>query len=520
MRAPGPIKRLLVRWMPSRSIGIMVEDRRIAICILTAGANGPHPVVHEVHDCGDEEPKDVLTRLLEPWLAPKRSKVPALAPWVQVGIPNAHVFQAIVPITQANRNGNAQAYFLEAVQATNVRAEDRIIELIRLDLNKQAIACVASTPTGRVSTAVQMLSDAGLRVGLAEPAAAALFRAGSFHARAPRGSKLCVRFFLGEQQAVGVVGAGACPLFWHEFALEPGQETASILAAYTTLWMLGRNGRITLPIDTVVVHGRPDLRLTQEPQEFQRRTGARLMRCDAPGCGPEAAAMGLAMADPLSDEPRLDLARELEPAPTIRDVFPWKELTLHGALLGGVSLVLLTLAADAGTRLRMAQADMATIPWVKGMDQAKLDGEKKALEERIKAVTAFRGSRVAWSVPLRTIAASAPANTVITALSGDAEIQATGGTGTGKAKKQLVVSFETPMAEDGSLPRELDGFLAALREEASIKRHFPLITVTGLRADPVRKGQAPTASYSVICLPKADKAPAPAARPAAGKSKG
>jgi hypothetical protein len=119
----------------------------------------------------------------------------------------------------------------------------------------------------------------------------------------------------------------------------------------------------------------------------------------------------------------------------------------------------------------------------------------------------FRSTRVAWSVPLRTIAAAAPANTVITSLSGDAEVEGGARSGPGKSKKQLVISFETPMAGDGSLPREIDGFLASLRGDPSLKRHFPLIEVTALRANPVRQGIPPSASYSVVCLPRVEKAP-------------
>ncbi len=78
------------------------------------------------------------------------------------------------------------------------------------------------------------------------------------------------------------------------------------------------------------------------------------------------------------------------------------------------------------------------------------------------------------------------------------------------------------MAEDGSLPREIDGFLASLRGDPSLKRHFPLIEVTGLRANPVRTGVPPSASYSVVCLPagredrrprKAPDRPSPSNRP-------
>ena len=56
------------------------------------------------------------------------------------------MFQAVVPITHANRNAPPQIYFLEAVQATNIRAEERIIELLKLELNKQPLACVAASP--------------------------------------------------------------------------------------------------------------------------------------------------------------------------------------------------------------------------------------------------------------------------------------------------------------------------------------------------------------------------------------
>jgi hypothetical protein len=60
------------------------------------------------------------------------------------------------------------------------------------------------------------------------------------------------------------------------------------------------------------------------------------------------------------------------------------------------------------------------------------------------------------------------------------------------------------MAGDGALPHEIDGFLASLRGESSIKQHFPLIEVSGLRANPVKPGGTPSASYSIVGLPKAE----------------
>jgi hypothetical protein len=506
------MKGILFRCISRRSIGLVTDGRRIAICVMQHSPLGRRTITHEVHECGEAPLVDVVRRLLQPWIPLKRGKRTVAGPWVLLGIPDTQAFQAVVPITQANRHATAPAYFLEAVQATNLRAEDRIIDLVRLDVDKHPLACVAAAPSGAIHNLVDVVTGLGARVGLIQPAPAALFRAGRVHAKAPRGSKLCVRFFLGSHQAIGVLGVGEQPLCWHGFQLSQGQESAALLAAYSTLWMQRRNSRIAAPIDTVIVHGRPELAVGQDSEAFRQRTGARLIRCAEPGYGILSAALGLALSDPLSDEPRHDLARDIKPPPLIRDVFPWAELAIHGALLGCVSLFLAASSSEVNVRKTAVDAELAAFPWANGMDQAKLDGEKKLLEERIKAIAAFRGTRVNWSVPLRTIAASVPGSTVVTALSGDAEVEAGSRTGSVKSKKQLVVGFETPMAEDGSLPHEIDGFLASLRGEASIKRHFPLIEVSGLRANPVRRGGTPSASYSVVCLPKAEKTKALAAR--------
>jgi hypothetical protein len=502
---------VLTRCFSRRSIGLVTDGRRAAICVVQIAPMGRRTLAHEIHDCGGEPVVDVLRRLLQPWIPPRRGKKAGPGPWVQLGIPDTQASLAVVPITQANRNATAQAYFLEAVQATNVRAEDRVIDLVRLEIDRQPLACVAASPAAAIHNLVDMVSGLGARVGLIQPTPAALFRAGASHARAPRGSKLCARFFLGTHQAIGVLGAGEQPLFWHAFQLRQGQEAGVLMAAYSTLWMLRRNGRIGVPIDTVIVHGRPELDLGQDPDEFRQKTGARLIRSAEPGYGMISAALGLALTDPLSDEPRHDLARDLKPAPLIGDVFPWAELALHGALLGSVSLFLAASASEVNVGLKAVDTELAASSWVKGMDQAQLVAEKNLLEERTKAIVAFRSSRVEWSVPLRTIASSVPEGTVITALTGDAEVES--GTRTaGKAKKQLVVNFETPMAGDGSLPHEIDGFLASLRGEAPIKRHFPLIEVAALKANPVKAGGVPSASYSIVCLPKVEKAKAPAKR--------
>ncbi len=96
---------MLSRLSSRQSIGILVEDRRIAICVVGTTSGGRRrPVACQVHDRGEEPLADELRRLLEPLRPAARSKKSDLGPWVQVGIADAHAFQAVVPITQANRN--------------------------------------------------------------------------------------------------------------------------------------------------------------------------------------------------------------------------------------------------------------------------------------------------------------------------------------------------------------------------------------------------------------------------------
>jgi hypothetical protein len=488
------------------AIGLLIDQNQIAMSVTAATLRGRREVAREIQTCDNESPEEILERMLEPWVNATGGRRSKAKPWVRVGLPEARVFQATLPITPANRRHTPQNFFLEAVQATNVRAEDRIVELITLELDNRPLACVAAAPRALIQSSVDMITRLGMRVGLIESAPTSLYRAGAHYRKAPRGSKLCVRFFLGGVQAIGVLAALGQPLCWHTFELPKGGETAAILAAYSTLWMMARHTRLTVPIDTVIIHGRPELALTQQQQEaFGTQTGARLFRCDLPGYDSAATALGLALANPLTDDTGLDLARTVKSPVTIRDIFPYGEVIAHTALLGAVSLYLVGAAAESNHRLASISGSLKTVPWLTNQDPAKLDAEKNSVQERLKAISAFRDTRVNWAGSLRTIAAAMPQNNLIRALSGDAEIEAGSRSGPARSKKKLVVSFETPLAENGSLPHEIDGFLIALRRDATLKRHFPLIEVTGFRANPARQGARPSAAYSIVCLPSSEK---------------
>ena len=144
-----------------------------------------------------------------------------------------------------------------------------------------------------------------------EAAPAGLFRAGAFRkkrheARSCRSGSSWV----GPRQSA--CWRRAQPLLWHTFDLPAEDVTRAIMGTYSTLWMQGRSAGIGLPIDTVIVHGRPELDLGIKPEAFREKTGARLIRHSAPDYEPAAAALGTALASPLTETTDVNLARGLQ----------------------------------------------------------------------------------------------------------------------------------------------------------------------------------------------------------------
>ncbi len=149
------MKALLSRFALRRSIGVVIEDRRVAVSVVVTTPLGRRQVFHDVQVCDVEPAQAVLERLLQPWIKPTRGKKTGAGPWVQLSVPEPEVFQAVVPITRANSNASPQAYFLQAVQSTNARAEDKIIDLLTSEVEKQPVACVAASPRGAINAIVE-----------------------------------------------------------------------------------------------------------------------------------------------------------------------------------------------------------------------------------------------------------------------------------------------------------------------------------------------------------------------------
>ena len=303
-----------------------------------------------------------------------------------------------------------------------------------------------------------------------------------------------------------MLAAGPQPLFWHAFDLPTGDEETAILAANSTLWMLGRHSRITLPIDTVIVHGRPELTITQDPEAFRQRTGARLIRCAEAGLRPGRRRPGSRPGQPpwrrAPDTTwRATQAGSLHP----RRSSPGGSWSSTAPFSAAVSLFLIGTAAEANARLQAVGTELTSFSWLKKQDQAKLDAEKKALAGTIEGRASVSGQprRLVRGVANRR-GRGAREHHHHRALGRRRSRNRPRRRPRAKAKKQLIVNFATPMSEDGSVPREIDGFLAALRGDADAQAALPAHRGHRPQGQSGQTATHPFASYSVVCLPKAE----------------
>ena len=143
------------------AIGLMIEEQQIAMSVTVASLRGRREVARETRRFENQPADEVLKTMLTPWVDPKGVSRSSARPWVRIGLPEARVFQAAVPITPANRQHTPQNFFLEAVQVTNVRAEDRIVELLKVELENQQLACVAASPRGVIESSIEMMNRLG-----------------------------------------------------------------------------------------------------------------------------------------------------------------------------------------------------------------------------------------------------------------------------------------------------------------------------------------------------------------------
>lgn len=493
------MKAWLGKLWPQQALGVHVAEHTITLSRVAATPLGNFVVDSVREPYEPDQLNSVLERMLTaqepPWFG---RRMP-----VALGLSRQKVFFSTRPVRAVNVAAAPEALLHEMLQSPSLSIDDMAVDVIRAQPGKRPLAAVAACRKRHLTSLLSVLEGRGLRLAGAEPGPCALLRTAASRHRAPFRSKTVARVFLGSEDGLAMAVTGGLPVVWRHFTIEPGGEASALCSIVRRLEaVLGYCG-VDGSFDAILIHGSSTDRTRAERESLEQAFGCRAYWYDGPCLDDQATAFGLALGC-FSGAASFDLARSMKPAPGFRDLFPRGELAMQGALLVCMALFLNFTSQHHLRQYRAVDAECRKHPWMLQRTDAELAREKKSLQERLGAISRFVDSRIVWTRYAEDLASDLPAQARLEFFQGVAELRQ--GKQKTPPKRQLMIQASLPLAKDGTVPREIDKVLAALRGTSRRQQDFPVLSQPDIHVWPEASGQPAHASVTVVCLPATTRA--------------
>ncbi|HEV3258170.1 MAG TPA: hypothetical protein VG013_14890 [Gemmataceae bacterium] len=503
------MRALLAKLATQKVLGIYVGEQVVTVSGVAATPFGPIEFARQHAPYEAEQLPAVLDRLVASVAGGRKRRRLRVA----LGIPAQRVFFSTRPIRTADTDAPPEVLLHEVLQSPSLCIDDMVVDVVKAQPGKRRVASIVSTRKKYLAGLLAALEGCGVHAWCAEPAPCALLRAAARRRRAPRRARTVLRVFLGQGQGLAVVGTASLPLIWRSFALPAADEASALCSVARSLQTLLVHCGTEAAIDVAMVHGRPDLRGRLEEQGLAGKLGVRLLWSDGPGLDDGDVAFGLGLGCLEPQPGTFDLARSLKPRPALWDIFPCGELAVQMALLLCMGLFLNFHHEKVEESCRSVEAESRRHPWLDAVPDAQLEKDKKDLEQRVEAVKRFLGDRVIWTSYTQDVARRLPEKAALSSFQGVCELALARvpKVPAAEPKKSLVLCVAAPTAGQGSVPKEIDRFLRALRDQPLLQRDFPLVKLADIKWSKPLPGRSPAASFTVICLPGIGSRAMPAA---------
>lgn len=508
------MKSVLAKLSPHRALGVYIGDDEIAVSQVVGTPLGPVEIYRHRETYQGNELPALLQRVLTPLVGKRRSRRRLVA----FGLPMLRVFFSTRPIKTTNVEASPKVLLHEVLRSPNSNVDEMAVDLIHANPGKRSLVSLASCRKKYLGVLLGHMQECGIRPFRVEPAACALLRSAERQCRAPRKAKTVVRLFLGSEEGLAVLSAGGWPLVTRSFKIDQPNLATGVVSTVRTLEALGKLCGTDATIDAVMIHGAAEPLGPAEREALEQQVGSRIQWHDGPALDNGSIAFGLAIGCLKSNIQAFDLARSIKPRETIWEMFPWGEVALQMTVLICLGLFLLNRSQELSTKFAAVRSETVGRHWLASLSDQQLGKEKQDLEQRVDAIRKFLATRVIWSAYAQNIPLQLPVNTKLNSFTGLAEMEKKGKKDEAfKPKKSFVLRIGAPVPQDGTAPKEIDTVLDSLRENALLKRDFPLVELADIKWFQPFMGAKPTAFFTVVCLPKPASSGAPTA-PGADKA--
>lgn len=331
-----------------------------------------------------------------------------------------------------------------------------------------------------------------------EPGPWAAWRA-SIHAaplKPRRGVHL--RYILGPDSGIAVVGNEKWPLAWQLLSWGGADKGEVLIQAYHLLTLYARRRLGIAQIDHVSVQGAADLE--EGWGVVNDALGFDVEKVDGPEYGPDMIAFGLSLGALDTEGETLDLARSLQKPKAILAMVPWGEAGFLAALFLCMGVVLWHHSNELERELIATQRANATIKWAHNVPDQKLKAEQAALSKEVSPLQKFMRRELMVSEAVKAIGDVVQPKTWVESLQAADQIWEK------YANKSLgerfvVVRYGAPIVSRGTVPPQIDEIVREMGAHEFFKTNLPQVKLADVNWK--REGAATGLSmFTVVALPK------------------
>jgi hypothetical protein len=305
---------------------------------------------------------------------------------------------------------------------------------------------------------------------------------------------------LDKQFALAVLCYKSRAIGWREFDGTSGEVGTAVKKAVVGLLTYARK---SLSFDTpkaVRLEGKaPDV---NKAAALLEEMGLRVeVREGSVSLGRDAS-LGVALAGLDGSPEACDLARSLRPPPRLRDLVPWGDLALAGAMLFVLWVVMNGHFLHLHRSLGRTLAETLRKPEIRNCSDEELKSQCSALASQVRAFNKFSDERETWGKYLAALPAWLPRQAHLVDMQGQAPlpVQKHGEAGKTDSQRSLLLTCAADLGSRGSAPAEVDQFVESLRSQKLLKRFFPTVELANVRWR--KEGNTGRALFTVACLPQ------------------
>ncbi|TWU08192.1 hypothetical protein [Stieleria varia] len=455
----------------NNAVGVLFGRRHLHGCRATRTAFGRVRHRNAIVDVIDNDVHGALLRLLaELGVADTPTSILG-------AIPTAECYFATRPIASGAATASPRVLLRESLRSSSSHLDEMAIDVIHWQADRRPLVGIVAVPKQRVEEIRDAVAQTIHSLQRLEPAARSLIGVASEHEGRERRGVSITRVFMGENSLLAVISRGSRPVHWQSMPLPAGDEGTGVISIARSVEAAYKACGLDRPPETVVIHGRPELKKLIDRQWLDDNLPPDYRWVDTPSMIGHDVARCLVESYLAGQDDEFDFIRQHRDPLKFSRVLPYKEICAYitaACILAGVLWIRLGDVQNEQVFL------LSTAP-SQVHDSTNPNSQRDQLNARATSVSQFLDKRVLWSEMLSDVTAALPDGTRLTSIHGTNAMTQKRKKAIKTAPTTLILNAECALNDDGALPESLQSLAESVQSIQSVAKYFDSVELTDLR---------------------------------------